>query len=111
MAEELIVADAHILDGKPCVRGTRLSVEFLSNWPPAGPRLAGPRAVSSAHGGGPLRGVPLCRQRVAWRMDVGPAGHRVKVVDFPLLADEDFAREVVSRLRVCEPDVQCCSVT
>ena len=29
MAEELIVADPRILDGKPCVRGTRLSVEFL----------------------------------------------------------------------------------
>ena len=29
MVEELIVADAKILGGKPCVRGTRLSVEFL----------------------------------------------------------------------------------
>jgi uncharacterized protein (DUF433 family) len=29
MPEELIVADAHILAGKPCVRGTRISVEFL----------------------------------------------------------------------------------
>jgi uncharacterized protein (DUF433 family) len=29
MAEELIVADPKILGGKPCVRGTRLSVEFL----------------------------------------------------------------------------------
>jgi uncharacterized protein (DUF433 family) len=29
MAEELIIADPQILDGKPCVRGTRLSVEFL----------------------------------------------------------------------------------
>lgn len=29
MAEELIVVDPQILDGKPCVRGTRLSVEFL----------------------------------------------------------------------------------
>jgi uncharacterized protein (DUF433 family) len=29
MAEELIVANPHILNGKPCVRGTRLSVEFL----------------------------------------------------------------------------------
>lgn len=29
MAEDLIIADPQILDGKPCVRGTRLSVEFL----------------------------------------------------------------------------------
>jgi uncharacterized protein (DUF433 family) len=29
MAEDLIVADPQILEGKPCVRGTRLSVEFL----------------------------------------------------------------------------------
>lgn len=29
MAEEFIVAGPHVLDGKPCVRGTRLSVEFL----------------------------------------------------------------------------------
>jgi uncharacterized protein (DUF433 family) len=29
MAENLIFSDPHILDGKPCVRGTRLSVEFL----------------------------------------------------------------------------------
>ncbi|HEY0872274.1 MAG TPA: DUF433 domain-containing protein [Vicinamibacterales bacterium] len=29
MAEDLIVASSQILDGKPCVRGTRLSVEFL----------------------------------------------------------------------------------
>ncbi len=29
MAEQLIVADPKILGGKPCVRGTRLSVEFL----------------------------------------------------------------------------------
>jgi uncharacterized protein (DUF433 family) len=29
MAEDFIVADPQILDGKPCVRGTRLSVEFL----------------------------------------------------------------------------------
>jgi uncharacterized protein (DUF433 family) len=29
MAEEFIVADPRVLDGKPCVRGTRLSVEFL----------------------------------------------------------------------------------
>lgn len=29
MAEELITSDQQILDGKPCVRGTRLSVEFL----------------------------------------------------------------------------------
>ena len=29
MAEDLIVSDPRILDGKPCVRGTRLSVEFL----------------------------------------------------------------------------------
>lgn len=29
MAEDVIVTDPLILDGKPCVRGTRLSVEFL----------------------------------------------------------------------------------
>jgi uncharacterized protein (DUF433 family) len=29
MAEDLIVADPQILGGKACVRGTRLSVEFL----------------------------------------------------------------------------------
>jgi uncharacterized protein (DUF433 family) len=29
MVESLIVSDERILDGKPCVRGTRLSVEFL----------------------------------------------------------------------------------
>jgi uncharacterized protein (DUF433 family) len=29
MAGNLIVADPEILGGKPCVRGTRLSVEFL----------------------------------------------------------------------------------
>ncbi len=29
MAEDLIVADPQILDGRPCVRGTRLSVDFL----------------------------------------------------------------------------------
>ena len=29
MVEHLIVSDQRILDGKPCVRGTRLSVEFL----------------------------------------------------------------------------------
>ena len=29
MTEDLIVADPQILGGKPCVRGTRLSVEFL----------------------------------------------------------------------------------
>ena len=29
VAENLIVSDPQILGGKPCVRGTRLSVEFL----------------------------------------------------------------------------------
>jgi uncharacterized protein (DUF433 family) len=29
MPEDQIVANPQILDGKPCVRGTRLSVEFL----------------------------------------------------------------------------------
>lgn len=29
MPEDRIVANPQILDGKPCVRGTRLSVEFL----------------------------------------------------------------------------------
>lgn len=29
MAENMIVSNPQILDGKPCVRGTRLSVEFL----------------------------------------------------------------------------------
>ena len=29
MAEDLIVSNPEILAGKPCVRGTRLSVEFL----------------------------------------------------------------------------------
>ena len=29
MDEALIVSDAKILGGKPCVRGTRLSVEYL----------------------------------------------------------------------------------
>lgn len=29
MTEDLIVADPQVLDGAPCVRGTRLSVEFL----------------------------------------------------------------------------------
>jgi uncharacterized protein (DUF433 family) len=29
MVEELIVSDPEILSGKACVRGTRLSVEFL----------------------------------------------------------------------------------
>ena len=38
MAEDLIVADPQTLDGKPCVRGTRLSVEFLLELAAAGPR-------------------------------------------------------------------------
>ena len=29
MAEDLIVSNPEVLDGKPCVHGTRLSVEFL----------------------------------------------------------------------------------
>jgi uncharacterized protein (DUF433 family) len=29
MADTLIIANPQVLDGKPCVRGTRLSVEFL----------------------------------------------------------------------------------
>ncbi len=29
MGEELTVSNPQILDGKPCIRGTRLSVEFL----------------------------------------------------------------------------------
>jgi len=29
MAEDLIMSNPQILGGKPCVRGTRLSVEFL----------------------------------------------------------------------------------
>lgn len=29
MAENLIASDPQLLGGKPCVRGTRLSVEFL----------------------------------------------------------------------------------
>ena len=29
MTEDLIVFDPQILEGKPCIRGTRLSVEFL----------------------------------------------------------------------------------
>jgi uncharacterized protein (DUF433 family) len=29
MADNLIVSDSQILGGKPCVHGTRLSVEFL----------------------------------------------------------------------------------
>jgi uncharacterized protein (DUF433 family) len=29
VAENLIVSDRHFLGGKPCVRGTRLSVELL----------------------------------------------------------------------------------
>ena len=29
MAKDLIVSNPEILDGKPCVSGTRLSVEFL----------------------------------------------------------------------------------
>jgi uncharacterized protein (DUF433 family) len=29
MAEKFIVADPRVLDGKPCVRCTRLGVEFL----------------------------------------------------------------------------------
>jgi uncharacterized protein (DUF433 family) len=29
MAEDLIATDSQILGGKPCVHGTRLSVEFL----------------------------------------------------------------------------------
>lgn len=29
MADNLIVLDPDMLDGKPCVRGTRLSVELL----------------------------------------------------------------------------------
>lgn len=29
MTEDLIISDPQILGGKPCVRGTRLSVEFV----------------------------------------------------------------------------------
>lgn len=29
MTEDLILSDPEILGGKPCIRGTRLSVEFL----------------------------------------------------------------------------------
>ena len=36
MAENLIVSDLQILDGKPCVRGTRLSVEFLLEFAASG---------------------------------------------------------------------------
>ena len=36
MAEDLIVANPQLLDGKPCVRGTRLSVEFLLELAAAG---------------------------------------------------------------------------
>ena len=36
MAENLIVSDPQILGGKPCVRGTRLSVEFLLEFAASG---------------------------------------------------------------------------
>jgi uncharacterized protein (DUF433 family) len=37
MPEDLIVAKTQILGGKPCVRSTRLSVEFLLELAASGP--------------------------------------------------------------------------
>jgi uncharacterized protein (DUF433 family) len=50
MAEDLIVANPEILGGKPCVRGTRLSVEFLLELAASGAtQETDSGSVSSAH--------------------------------------------------------------
>jgi uncharacterized protein (DUF433 family) len=46
MPEDLIVADPQILGGKPCFRGTRLSVEFLLKLAASGHAGAASRPVS-----------------------------------------------------------------
>jgi uncharacterized protein (DUF433 family) len=64
VADNLIVSDPRILGGKPCARGTRLSIEFLLELVASGGTqeqiLAQYPQLTSA---GFAAGVSICRRR------------------------------------------------
>ena len=77
MADNFIAVDPDMLDGKACVRGMRLSVEFLLELAASGATpeqilaqyLPSSRRTAS-------RGISICGERAAWRSGVRLGDHR-----------------------------------
>lgn len=64
------------------------------------------RPVSTAHARWLAAALSVCRRRAEGRACVGTQNHRVRPLDYPLLADENIAADVVAGFRARGCDVR-----
>jgi uncharacterized protein (DUF433 family) len=107
MGNGLIVSDPSVLGGKACVRGTRLSVDFLLELAASG---ATQDQILRQYPQLTAEGLAAAFQYAALalkgRTDLGAENHGVKPFAFPFLTDENIGPDVVAGLRERGCDVR-----